>query len=136
MEAARETEVLITSTSPNSFEDAIAAGISRATATLRGVQNVQIREQRVLIEGGNIIGYGVDLVVTFDAESSGEGIGVVLDPDEYHRLLEAAEQLDDLRAYDEALMELRTGEDELTPWKNARVRIEEERSELRRQGEL
>jgi dodecin len=139
MEAARETEVFITATSPNSFEDAIAAGISRATATLRGVQNVQVKEQRTLFEGGNIVGYQVELVAIFvlkDEGASDEDIGVVVEPSEYRRLQEAAEELEDLRAYDEALKELRNGEDELSPWKDARARIEEERSELRRRGEL
>jgi hypothetical protein len=35
MEAARTTEVVIGATSSRSFEDAIVAGVSRATATLR-----------------------------------------------------------------------------------------------------
>lgn len=138
MEAAREAEVRITATSPNSFEDAIAAGVFRATATLRGVQDIQIKEQRLLFEGGNIVGYRVDLEVVFDLDEGtrGEDIGVVLEPNEYRRLQEAAEELEDLRAYDEALMELRTGKDTLTPWGEARKKIEAERAALRRRGEL
>jgi dodecin len=139
MEAARETEVLITATSPNSFEDAVEAGVLRASIALRGVQDVQVKDQRVLLEGGNIAGYRVVLVVTFVREDVGVGeedIGVVLEPDEYQRLQDAAEELEDLRAYDEAIKELRNGEDQLSPWKTARARIEEERSELRRRGEL
>lgn len=138
MEAARQAEVFITATSPTSFEDAIAAGVVRAMATLRGVQDVQIREQRVLFEGGQIVGYRVDMVVVFDHDegASGEGIGVVLEPTEYRRLQEAAEELEDLRAYDEALMELSTGEETLTPWGEARKKIHEERADLRRRGEL
>jgi hypothetical protein len=61
---------------------------------------------------------------------------VLVDPEEYGRLQEAAEELEDLRAYDEAIMELRAGEDELVPWDRAKQEIEEERSELRRRGEL
>jgi flavin-binding protein dodecin len=34
MEAARETRILITSTSPVSFEDAIREGVSRAVSAL------------------------------------------------------------------------------------------------------
>jgi len=138
MEAARQTEVVITATSPESFEEATREGVARATASLRGVQGVRIRDQRMIFEGGNIVGYQVNLAVTFDLdpESISEDLGVVLDPDEYRRLLEAAEELEDLRAYDEATMELQTEEDELVPWKQAEVEIEDERDELRRRGEL
>jgi flavin-binding protein dodecin len=141
MEAARETEVVITATSPEGFEEAIREGLARATASLRGVQGVEIKDQQVLIEEGNIVGYKVSLAATFvledaESESSGEDLGVVLDPDEYRRLSEAKEELEDLRAYDEAVMQLRTGEDTLTPWRNVKVKIEAERDELRRRGEL
>jgi flavin-binding protein dodecin len=140
MEAPRTTEVIITATSPLSFEDAINEGIARATRTLRGVQEVQVRDQKVLTEahGDNIVGYQVQLVVVSVAESvlSSEDVGVVLDPDEYRRLSEAEEELEDLRAYDEAIMELRSGEDELVPWEIAKAEIEEERAERRRRGEL
>ena len=141
MEAARETEVLIAARSPTSFEDAIAAGVFRATATLRGVQRVEIKDRQVLLEEGNVVGYKVTLAVTFvledaESESSSEGLGVVLDPDEYRRLSEAEEELEDLRAYDEAVMELRSGEDTLTSWKDSRLKIEAERDKLRRRGEL
>jgi dodecin len=57
MEAAHETEVVITATSPEGFEEAVAAGISRATATLRGVQGVEIKDRQVLIAEGSIVGY-------------------------------------------------------------------------------
>jgi dodecin len=139
MEAARTTEVLITATSPNSIEDAVNEAVARAAATLRGVQDVQVREQRVLYEGGSIVGYQVALVATFALEDDGESpgdLGVVLEPSEYRRLREAEEELEDLRAYEEAIMELRTGEDQLTPWQEARPRIEAERNALRRRGQL
>src|SRR3712207_2345954 len=121
MEAVRRSEVLITATSSEGFEEALREGLARATATLRGVQEVQVRDQRMLFEQGNVVGYQVNLVVIFDAEASSADLGVVLDPDEYRRLSEAMEELEDLRAYDEAVVELRTGEDTLTPWKNAKV---------------
>jgi dodecin len=135
---ARQIEVVITATSPESFEEAIREGLARATASLRGVQGVEIRDQRMIFEGGSIVGYQVNLAVTFDLdpESLREELGVVLDPEEYRRLSEAEEELEDLRAYDDAVMELRSGEDTLTHWKDARVRIEAERDELRRRGEL
>jgi dodecin len=140
MEAARTTEVVVSATSSQSFEDAIAAGVSRATATLRGVQGVWIKDMKVLIEEGNITGYKVNMEVTFllgdNEREPGELRGVVVDPAEYGRLQEAAEELEDLRAYDEAIMELRAGEDELIPWDRAKRRIQAERAELRSRGEL
>jgi flavin-binding protein dodecin len=119
MEAARTTEVLISATSDESFENAIAAAVSRATTTLRGVQGVRIKDMNVLIEHGSIVGYKVNMEITFVLEDDREPRelrGVVVDPEEYDRLQEAAEELEDLRAYDEAIMELRAGEDELVPW--------------------
>ena len=76
------------------------------------------------------------VIFDLDPESISEELGVVLPPEEYRRLWEAAEELEDLRAYDESVIELRTGEDTLTPWKDAKVKIEAERDELRRRGEL
>src|SRR5688572_22043569 len=105
MEAARTTEVLISATSDESFEDAIAAAVSRATTTLRGVQGVRIKDMNVLIEHGSIVGYKVNMEITFVLEDVDreprELRGVVVDPEEYDRLQEAAEELEDLRAYDE-----------------------------------
>jgi len=136
MEAARTTEVVIAATSSHSFEDAIAAGVSRATSALRGVHGVWIKDMHVMIEDGNITGYKVNMEITFVLDGDRESSGVVVDPEEYSRLQEAAEELEDLRAYDEAIMELETGEDELTPWGLAKGRIAAEREDLRRQGEL
>lgn len=135
MEAARRTEITISATSGTSFEDAIEEGFTRASMMLREAQDVRIKEQRLLLEGGNIVGYRVDLEVVFDIEEAEGGEhSVVLRREEYDRLTEAEEELEDLRAYDEAIMELRTGEDELTPWVRAKERIAEEREELRRRG--
>ena len=50
MSVARVTE--ISSTSPQSFEDAVRQGIERATKTLRGVTAAWIKDQRVMIEDG------------------------------------------------------------------------------------
>lgn len=138
MEAARQTEVLISATSTESFEDALQQGIARAGATLRGVQEVRVRDQRMVFENGNITGYQVNLIVVFEAEAEagGASLGVMLDPAEFQRLREAAEELEDLRAYDEALEELSTGEDILVPWEKAQDTIAGEREILRRRGEL
>ena len=49
--------------------------------------------------------------------------GVMLEHEEYERLISAAEDLEDLRAADEALHEIERGEDELIPWEQVRDRI-------------
>jgi len=63
MAVARVTE--ISATSPNSFEDAIAQGIARATKTRRNVTSAWVKEQRVDIEDNQITEYQVNLLVTF-----------------------------------------------------------------------
>ena len=63
MAVARVTE--ISSTSSQSFDDAIKQGISRATKTLRNVRSAWVKEQRVDIRGDQIAEYQVNLMVTF-----------------------------------------------------------------------
>jgi len=60
---ARVTE--ISSRSEQSFEDAVRAGVDRANRTLRNVKSAWIKEQRVDVEDGRIVGYQVNLLVTF-----------------------------------------------------------------------
>lgn len=60
---ARITEISARSTV--SFEKAIEAGISRATATLRGVSGAWVKDQKVEIEDGKVVAYQVNLAVTF-----------------------------------------------------------------------
>ena len=66
MSVARITE--ISSTSTQSFEDAIRQGIERATSTLRGVSGAYVKDQRVTLENGQITGYVVHLQITFVLE--------------------------------------------------------------------
>jgi dodecin len=63
---ARNTE--ISSTSPESFQDAINKGIARATKTLRNVKGAWIKEQEVSVEGERITEYKVVMIVTFVLE--------------------------------------------------------------------
>jgi hypothetical protein len=63
MAVARVTE--ISSTSSQSFDDAIQQGIARATKTLRNVRSAWIKEQRVDIRDDKITQYQVNLMVTF-----------------------------------------------------------------------
>jgi dodecin len=58
----------ISSTSPDSFEDAIRQGVSRASKTLTNIQGAWIKEQHVTIENGRVTGYRVNMMVTFVLE--------------------------------------------------------------------
>jgi flavin-binding protein dodecin len=68
MSVARVTE--ISATNPNSFEDAINEGINRATSTLRNVEGAWVKDMNVLISDNNIVGYKVNLAVTFVLEDA------------------------------------------------------------------
>jgi flavin-binding protein dodecin len=68
MTVARVTE--ISSTSEQSFEDAINLGIQRATSTLRNVEGAWVKDMNVLIQDGNITGYKVNLAITFVLEDT------------------------------------------------------------------
>jgi len=63
MAIARVTE--ISSTSTESFDDAIKQGVARATKTLRNVKSAWVKEQRVDLDNGEISEYQVNLMVTF-----------------------------------------------------------------------
>lgn len=60
-------------------------------------------------------------------DEKGERVGVILDVKEYERLMEALEDLGDLRAADEALREIESGEDEVIPLEQAVREIREGR---------
>jgi dodecin len=66
MSVARITE--ISSTSSESFDDALRQGIARASKTLRQVKSAWIKEQRVEVTDGRITAYQVNLLVTFILE--------------------------------------------------------------------
>ena len=71
MSVGRVTE--ITSTSTQSFEDAIRQGIARATSTLRNVTSAWIKEQQVRIDNGNIVEFQVNMMITFVLDDSTAG---------------------------------------------------------------
>ncbi len=68
MTVARVTE--ISAVSPEGFEAAIREGIERATQTLRNIEGCWVKDMNVLIEDGNIVGYKVNLAVTFVLEDA------------------------------------------------------------------
>ena len=63
MSVARVTEII--SSSKTSFEDAVESGIARAVKTLKNVEGAWVKEQKVIVVGGKISEYRVDLKVTF-----------------------------------------------------------------------
>ena len=63
MSVARVTE--ISARSDHSFEAAINEGIERAHKTLRNVKSAWIKEQQVDIDGGRIVAYRVNMLITF-----------------------------------------------------------------------
>lgn len=63
MSVARVVE--ISATSDVSFDDAVDQGIARASETLRNVTAAWVKEQRVMVEDGEIKSYQVNLKVTF-----------------------------------------------------------------------
>jgi flavin-binding protein dodecin len=66
MSVARVTE--ISASSPTSFEDALQAGIARASKTLKNVEGAWIQEQKVVVRNGAVAEYRVNLKVTFVLE--------------------------------------------------------------------
>lgn len=55
----------ITVRSETSFEDAVAAGVARASSTLRNVTGAWVKEQKVEAVDGKITEWSVTLEVTF-----------------------------------------------------------------------
>jgi flavin-binding protein dodecin len=68
MSVARVTE--ISATNPESFDAAVKEGINRATSTLRNVEGAWVKDMNVLMQDGNIVGYKVNLAVTFVLEDA------------------------------------------------------------------
>jgi flavin-binding protein dodecin len=63
MSVAKVTE--ISASSSVSFEDALKQGIARADKTLKNVEGAWIQEQKVIVKGGKITEYRVNMKVTF-----------------------------------------------------------------------
>ena len=60
---ARVTEII--ASSPKSFDDAMAAGVKRASKTLKNVSGAWIKDQSVEIDKGKIVQYRVTMKITF-----------------------------------------------------------------------
>jgi flavin-binding protein dodecin len=63
MSVAKVTEII--ASSPKSFEDAVARGLSRANKTLANVKGAWIGDMKVSCDKGKITEYRVTMRVTF-----------------------------------------------------------------------
>jgi len=68
MSVASVTE--ISAVSPDGFEEAIREGVERATQTLRNIEGCWVKDMNVLMENNQIVGYKVNLAVTFLLEDA------------------------------------------------------------------
>lgn len=66
MSVAKVTEV--TASSTVSFEDAIKQGIARADKTLNNVAGAWVQEQKIVVSGGKITEYRVNMKISFVLE--------------------------------------------------------------------
>lgn len=55
----------ISSTSTKSFDHAVSDGIKRVGKTVKNVQGAWIKEQKVIVEKGEIVKYNVQMIVSF-----------------------------------------------------------------------
>lgn len=55
----------ISSTSPESFDDAVRQGVERASKTIEDIRGVWIKEQHADVKDGKIVDYRVDMKITF-----------------------------------------------------------------------
>lgn len=63
MSVAKVTEII--SSSPKSFDDAVAKGIKRADKTLKNIKSAWVKEQKVIVDKGKITEFRVTLKVSF-----------------------------------------------------------------------
>lgn len=55
----------ISAESPESFEAAVREGIERASKTVDNIQGAWVKEMQANVKDGKVIGYRVDLKITF-----------------------------------------------------------------------
>lgn len=63
MSVAKTSE--ITASSSKSFEDAIRNGISKMSKTVKNIEGAWIKEQKVVVDKGEVTAYRVTMKVTF-----------------------------------------------------------------------
>lgn len=55
----------ITSSSEKSFDDAIKAGVKRASKTLKNIKSAWVKDQEAVVKNGKIVSYKVTMKITF-----------------------------------------------------------------------
>jgi flavin-binding protein dodecin len=55
----------ITSSSTESFDEAIKSGIARAAKTINNIRGAWVKDQKVEVENGNVTEYRVTMKLTF-----------------------------------------------------------------------
>lgn len=63
MSVAKTSE--ITASSSKSFEDAISQGVRKMGETVNNIEGAWIKEQKVVVEDGEVTAYRVTMKVTF-----------------------------------------------------------------------
>ena len=63
MSVAKNTE--ITASSTKGFEDAVRSGIKRFSKTMDRVEGAWVKEQKVIVDDGEVTEFRVTMVVTF-----------------------------------------------------------------------
>ena len=63
MSVAKTSEISVSSS--KSFEDAVRKGIKRFSKTINDVEGAWVKEQKVVVEDGEVSEYRVTLKVTF-----------------------------------------------------------------------
>ena len=69
------------------------------------------------------------MAALYVVDEEGRRVGVLLDVEEYERMVEELEDAEDIRATEEARREIERGEDELILWEQAMKEIDEVRVE-------
>jgi len=63
MSIAKSSE--ISASSDKSFEDAIKKGIKRFSKTIDDIEGAWVKEQKVVVKGGDVTEFRVTMIVTF-----------------------------------------------------------------------
>lgn len=74
--------------------------------------------------------------VRYVTDKEGKRVGVILDIEEYGRIMDDLEELEDIREGEEVLDAIEQGEEETSTLEEALPRIEAERERLRQEGKL
>lgn len=63
MSVAKVTEIIASST--KGFDDAVEQGVKRADKTLKNIKSAWVKDQKAIVDGGEITEYRVTLKVSF-----------------------------------------------------------------------